>query len=54
MALDGSLRVVCMSGYTEDATLRDRTGADVHSFIEKPFSLDALARTIRSTLGPMH
>jgi len=48
-----SIRVILMSGYTENATVRQGVlGADV-PFLQKPFTPDALARKVREVLdGP--
>ena len=44
-------RVLFMSGYTDDAIVRQGIlAASVH-FIQKPFSMEALATKIRVALG---
>jgi CheY-like chemotaxis protein len=45
------MRVLYMSGYTEDAVLRHGVEADGAHFIQKPFSTAALARKVREVLG---
>jgi len=44
------LKVLFMSGYTEDAVLRRRTTQDGAFFLPKPFSKDALLRKVREVL----
>lgn len=44
------LRVVFMSGYTDDAIVRHGLIDDRLEFIQKPFTADSLARKIRATL----
>lgn len=44
------LMVLFMPGYTDDALLRRGLMAPGVSFIQKPFSPDALARTVRQVL----
>ncbi len=44
------LRVLCMSGYTEHAMLREDLLACANGFLQKPFSPDHLARTLREIL----
>ncbi len=46
----GSLRVLYMSGYTEDAVVNAAKPADGTAFISKPFTLDSLARKVREVL----
>ncbi len=50
------LRVLFISGYTDDAVLRHGVLEARTSFLQKPFSLDALARTVREVLdtAPQH
>lgn len=45
-----SLRVIYMSGYTEDAIVRHGVLLPGIAFLPKPFSADALCRKIRSVL----
>jgi two-component system cell cycle sensor histidine kinase/response regulator CckA len=45
-----NLRVIFMSGYTDDAIVRHGLMDDHLEFIQKPFTADALARKIRTTL----
>lgn len=49
-----SAKVLFMSGYTEDAVVRHDVLEEQVAFLHKPFSLDDLARTVRSVLdgGP--
>jgi two-component system, cell cycle sensor histidine kinase and response regulator CckA len=44
------LRVLFMSGYTEDAALRRNVLQQGESFLAKPFTPDALARKVREIL----
>jgi FixJ family two-component response regulator len=44
------LRVLFMSGHTEDAILRHGVREALYSFIQKPFSMDVLLRTVRGVL----
>jgi two-component system, cell cycle sensor histidine kinase and response regulator CckA len=44
-------RVLYMSGYAEDAALRDETGNHGDAFLQKPFTLDALAQKVRALLS---
>jgi hypothetical protein len=41
------MRIVFMSGYTEDELIRNMLGDERVEFIQKPFEPDALARLIR-------
>ena len=45
-----NLRILYMSGYTDDATLRDGVLADGISFLQKPFTPEGLARKVREVL----
>lgn len=45
-----SVRVLFMSGYTDDAIVRQGILADRVNFIQKPFTPDALARKVRKVL----
>ena len=45
------LKVVLMSGYTEDDEVRDAVRSGTVSFLQKPFTIDALARELRAALG---
>jgi len=45
-----SIRVLFMSGYAADETSAGRTLARDDAFIEKPFSMEGLARKVRSVL----
>jgi CheY-like chemotaxis protein len=49
-ALRPDLRVLLMSGYTDDATLRRGFSRQDEAFLEKPFTPAALAQRVRSLL----
>jgi DNA-binding response OmpR family regulator len=44
------LRVLFMSGYTDDAVLRHGVESSTDAFLQKPFSPVALARRVREVL----
>mgnify|MGYP003343572998 CR=1 FL=1 len=44
------VRVVFMSGYTDDAVIRHGVAETGSAFLQKPFSLGVLAQAIRETL----
>ncbi|OYW00574.1 MAG: hypothetical protein B7Z61_13250 [Acidobacteria bacterium 37-71-11] len=44
------LRVILMSGYTEDETLKRRIAAELVRFLQKPFNMTTLAREVRVAL----
>jgi two-component system, cell cycle sensor histidine kinase and response regulator CckA len=44
------VRILCMSGYTEDPTLRLGQLAGEHGFIAKPFTVPELTAAIRRVL----
>ena len=44
------LRVVLMSGYTEDDAVRDGVSGGGQRFLQKPFDIDTLAREVRAAL----
>ena len=44
------VRILCMSGYTEDPTLRLGQLAGEHGFIAKPFTVPELTAAIRGVL----
>jgi two-component system cell cycle sensor histidine kinase/response regulator CckA len=46
-----SLRIVLMSGYSEDESIRERVKAGHLRFLQKPFSMATLARELRATLN---
>jgi len=45
------LKVLFISGYTEDSPGRDDVGGDGAAFLQKPFSADSLGRKIRQMLS---
>jgi PAS domain S-box-containing protein len=49
-SLHPELRVLYISGYADDAVLRRGVREGLASFLQKPFTLDALARKIRDVL----
>ena len=49
-ALRPAIKVIHMSGYTDDARLRDGRLPHGDAFLAKPFTPDALTRTIRTVL----
>jgi CheY-like chemotaxis protein len=46
-----ALKTIYMSGYTDDAVLRHGVHEIGATFLQKPFSLGALARNVRAALG---
>jgi PAS domain S-box-containing protein len=50
-SLRPELKVIYMSGYTDDAVLRQGIHELHTAFLQKPFGLSALARKVRDTLG---
>jgi len=50
VALRPKIRVLYMSGYTDEAVVRDGLVADDVDFLQKPFTLEELASKIRSVL----
>ena len=46
----GGLRVMYMSGYTDDAVVRHDILEDNAPYLQKPFAPDALARKVREAL----
>jgi DNA-binding response OmpR family regulator len=44
------LRVLFVSGYTDDAVIRHGVLEARTAFLQKPFSLDVLARTVREVI----
>ncbi len=50
--LQPDLKVLFMTGHTEDATVLDRLGGERADVIQKPFTNEALLGTIRRLLGP--
>ncbi len=45
------MKVIFMSGYTDDAMIRHGVLKKEMSFIQKPFSMEALAKKVREVLG---
>jgi PAS domain S-box-containing protein len=50
VALKPGIKVLFMSGYTDDALVRRGILASEIAFLQKPFTLDALARKVRNAL----
>lgn len=44
------MRVLFMSGYTDDAIVRSGVHERLHAFLHKPFSIEAFARKVRDVL----
>jgi PAS domain S-box-containing protein len=49
-SLHSDLKTIYMSGYTDDAVLRHGIREKAANFLQKPFSLEVLARKVRDTL----
>lgn len=49
-ALSPALRVLYMSGYTDDQILRQGVVLEREDFLQKPFTLDAIIRKVREVL----
>jgi two-component system, cell cycle sensor histidine kinase and response regulator CckA len=49
-AVRPDVKVLFMSGYTEDAVVRHGLGRDLGHFLQKPFSAEALARKLREVI----
>lgn len=47
------MKVLYMSGYTDDAIVHHGVLEEGTAFIGKPFSIDALARKVRETLDAL-
>jgi len=45
-----ALKVILMSGYTEDETVRQSVATGAVRFLQKPFDMDTLARELRAAL----
>lgn len=45
-----NLKCIFMSGYTENSILREDIRNECSSFLQKPFSLEVLTRTVREVL----
>jgi two-component system, cell cycle sensor histidine kinase and response regulator CckA len=50
-ATHGDVRVLYMSGYTDDAIVRHKVIEPGTAFLQKPFTASALARKVRETLS---
>ncbi len=50
-SLRPEMKTICMSGYSDDVTLRHGIQELSATFLNKPFSLGLLARKVRETLG---
>ncbi len=46
-----ALKVLCMSGYTDDSILRHGITDSTISFLQKPFTSETLAAKVREVLG---
>ena len=46
------MKVLYMSGYTDDAVLRNGVVDSTVAFIQKPITPEVLARKVRQVLGP--
>ena len=46
------LKVLFMSGYTDDAVVRHGVLESKHAFLQKPFTADSLAQKVREALDP--
>jgi two-component system, cell cycle sensor histidine kinase and response regulator CckA len=44
-------KILLMSGYTNDVLVRQGVAASGHSLMEKPFTIETLARKVRTVLG---
>ena len=51
LALNPEARVLLMSGYKEDATVRQLTGRGLADFLPKPFRPEELVDKVRRVLG---
>jgi two-component system cell cycle sensor histidine kinase/response regulator CckA len=45
------MKVLYLSGYTEDAIVNDGTTESGKTFLQKPFTLQNLSRKVREILG---
>ena len=45
-----AIKVLYLSGYTEDAIVDQNTGENSKAFLQKPFTLQNLARKVREVL----
>jgi DNA-binding NtrC family response regulator len=52
-ALRPGIRVLYMSGYTDDDTFRQEAGDEGFAFLAKPFTPSGLASRVREVLGPV-
>ncbi len=46
------MKVIYVAGYTDNAIVQHGVLEEGTVFLQKPFSLDALARTVREVLDP--
>jgi YesN/AraC family two-component response regulator len=44
------VKLLFMSGYTDDTVVREGISSDEVAFLQKPFTAEALARKVRETL----
>jgi DNA-binding NtrC family response regulator len=51
VGLRPGLKTIYMSGYTDDAVVRHGIREAAVAFLQKPFSLDMLARKVREVIG---
>jgi PAS domain S-box-containing protein len=51
LARDAGLKVLYLSGYTEDEVVRDGVSREAVHYLQKPFSPAALTRKVREVLG---
>lgn len=49
-AMRPAMKILCMSGYTDDAVVRHGALEAGIAFIQKPFTPDTLARKVRAVL----
>ena len=51
VAVRADLKVLYMSGYTENVIVNHELISDEIAFIQKPFSVDGLLQKVRAVLG---